>query len=964
MDAAGFIEVLRAAGATSISEKGKWIESSCPLPDHEDVKPSFYVHSEDGNWICKSHPTGELSGPWDLLLRKLGRGDLITEPTSGLGRSLAERYHETLVNDAECKRMGLLAFRPQLYKALEDRAIDVPSAVARFMLGITPDGPEGARLTIPHFTSDGRGVSAISLYAPGSSNKLKVDRPTGTVPVPFFNMPDMVKDKLWIVGGETKAIVLRQRLPDTSGVISLIDGEDLKNIKPYVSMFNGKTVYVCMDVDPKGRNAGAQIARALSPFASATYLIDLAGYVDDKPKGDINDFFAAGHTLDTLAQIVKSPSTKVYRPSPTTLEMPEDTQTVRVTRLWEARNHLNCEVVVPTVFVQRATTTTYMPTKIELQCSGYKRPIDGNMFCADCPALKADGDVYAQTPPTPHRIARYISDPKTALSKGLATFVGGKEMKRVVPSLDTEVCRLRGKKPTSAEGLAKLAWVRIDDGGVTSEPPAHGIVLIGPDTTDRYNIVSSVTGVPVIDDEMKGLFVVTKISSSLETMVPEEDELHAAKREFYCDSNSQTELEGKWNDIIDDLLFHHAMRNTLTARRDVMRVMDLTALSSLYFRETPEGDDVGSWLRTMVVGDPALGKSASRDALIKVYGLDENQCSIENVASLAGLIGGVVNIAYTSKDREFTVQWGALPRQDRQVLFLDEMLRARDQQLWKELAGVLSSGRATVAKVKSANSHARTRLVAICNPTDADGNPRLMDDFGVDGFEVLRQLPLDEALIRRYHIVLFLRQSVPLETFSKPSRAIPPKAHRGILRWSWTNQASILEVNKQQVLEEIVNPLVDKYKAEYAPVLIPGGAWEKVASVACAIGRRFMQDRIREVHFRMAATLLDRIYGGPDCAHISAKTENARTVTEHRRRLATQISSTDMLNLLAMMRMMGSGFRNSKMPPNLTAAYGHAITCGFIKADALTLEGRNHLRFLEESSEISVEHGHPSEEDY
>jgi hypothetical protein len=88
--------------------------------------------------------------------------------------------------------------------------------------------------------------------------------------------------------------------------------------------------------------------------------------------------------------------------------------------------------------------------------------------------------------------------------------------------------------------------------------------------------------------------------------------------------------------------------------------------------------------------------------------------SAENV-SLAGLIGGIEFI-----DKVPITKWGALPRNHRGFVVLDEIdeMQRKNRDITSQLTALRSSGRAEITKIHNAKTPACVRMLWITNPED------------------------------------------------------------------------------------------------------------------------------------------------------------------------------------------------------------------------------------------------------
>lgn len=859
---------VQGLGAQNVSVSEGWVRCSCPHPDHDDANPSFFIHAEEGNWKCLSHPGGEFTGQWPALFRWFGKkAPLENIEQSPLGREMAARYATRLWNKEEQKKQSIEGLVPELMRAMADHHLN-DQTLRDFEVGVTistniHEAP--ARLMFPHYTRNRKSVVAFTEYAPGlSTGKYNVNTVHGATPVPYFNMGDLDKPNVWIVGGVLKAMVLVQEVGnDEVGAISMVSGESLKGLRP--NDFTDKVVFVCMDVDEKGRRAAKAITGALRAYAKAIYDVDLTGMVGGKADGDINDFFASGHTTDDLRGLVFEKTTPITK---TQSVQHRKLPTRHVSRVSDLPNNVGVPIRLDAVSMGKSECVYRMPTHWKLRCLGRKG--SPGEFCKDCPAGGGDDDLHAV--PTPKDLIRF-SQHRTKEAKVFRMIYGG-HLKGVVPSLGPD-CQISGVPVNEDTAAVSYSEMKISDADPSTQGDLRGLVAINPHTHEKFGTVVAIEGSAVTDDAFELFIVVDKIEHPLEKFIPTDAQLSLARKTFHCDSDDPDEVEQRWDDIIMDVMMNSVVAGQDKARVDLVRAIDLTLLSGLRILHTGTNTTLNGWLNTFILGDPGMGKTQSSKAMAGVYGLDWNNCSVDNVASLAGLIGGVASDIITRNRNERYVKWGALPQNDARVLFWDEVSRAKDPALLKELATSMSEGRVSISKISSGAANSRTRLVCMSNPgRPTEDGGRLLEDFAAGGFEALYETCPDYAMLRRFHLVSFLRKGAPQEKLKIPDHSYSNEAHRALLAWSWTNQESTTDLSRHIVDERYVQPLAEQF-TEVSRGVVPEGSpgYDKVMAIAAAIARRVMCLEVKEVHVRLAARLIHRLYSSEDCGALQGKRE-------------------------------------------------------------------------------------------
>lgn len=126
----------------------------------------------------------------------------------------------------------------------------------------------------------------------------------------LYRLPELLAADLsgtvFIVEGEKVADDLAQR-----GLVATTNpGGALKWRSEYSAALRGRHVVILPDHDDVGRQHGEEVARSVVRVAASARVVDLPGLAEN---GDAFDWFAAGHTVEELRDLVRSSSGRAPR---------------------------------------------------------------------------------------------------------------------------------------------------------------------------------------------------------------------------------------------------------------------------------------------------------------------------------------------------------------------------------------------------------------------------------------------------------------------------------------------------------------------------------------------------------------------------------------------------------------------------------------------------------------------------
>jgi len=284
--------------------------------------------------------------------------------------------------------------------------------------------------------------------------------------------------------------------------------------------------------------------------------------------------------------------------------------------------------------------------------------------------------------------------------------------------------------------------------------------------------------------------------------------------------------------------------------------MDLVFHSVLRFPF--DGKIIKGWLELGIYGDTRTGKSETAKRLVDYYGLG-HVVNCEG-ATLAGLIGGVKEVA-----KQWSIEWGELPLNDRRLCVLDEASGLR-LDIIGQMSEVRSAGVAQLIKVERQTTNARCRLIWIGNPRE-----EMVGASGIDIMESVMGKPED---IARLDMAMSVHEAdVPTEQINQPHMSMEDPWYsqelcRALVLWAWSRKPEqvVWDDAAVRAVYERAKWLGERYISS-PPLVQAANVREKVARVAVSLAvRTFSTDTTGELvlvdkrHVEDAAKFMDTIY--------------------------------------------------------------------------------------------------------
>lgn len=790
---------------------GSKIKTLCPF--HDDTTPSCSIDIKTQRfkcWSCKA--VGDLVA---FLAR--ARKEKVHETRRYIqqkyGVNLEKTISPTLIEDCH----AAIWEQKELLKQLTNRNVG-PNQITQFRLGV-----QNNRITIP-ITNAANFYIDLRSYSPGAeANKFVSMKGYGGNHL--FPYSQLKYDKLVLVGGEIKAIACIPTLNSAGyGVITGTAGEGV--VEPHwVKLFEGKQLFVCMDVDEAGIKAAEKVCHFISNAVEAVYNILLPTNIE---KGGPDDFLAAGGNLVALLDAAAPWVTedKIIDEQPTKVTLP---------KAFSAK--LSGKRVEFTGVIEAIGQNVYhVPKTVCINCDKQQDS------CAACPTVFPSKDNKF----TLHPESIFILE-TTGCSKSAMHFAV-RDALSIPQSCSAWVHDVEDRYAVEDVRLSSELDITHRD---TEREMQPAYVVRNEDdepvfSNEAYQFTSRTWPSPKNQEAISVVSQYELVASTLESYTCEDPEkLQIFQPLEWTPESVREKLKKIYLDFEANVarIYH---------REELYLATDLAYHSPLLFEF--DGQLQNGWLSALIIGDSSQGKSEVTKRLLEHYRLGE---IVEAGATTpAGLLGGIDKIGGTH-----FVTWGTIPQHDKRLVVIEELSEA-DESLLGRMNDARSRGIVQLTKIKKARARARTRTIMISNPPH--GRTISSYNYGIDAVKAL--VP-QAQYVRRFDICVLVDKS---EVDSKELQLYRPESEHvytselchELVLWSWTIKDVRFE-NERLILERAVD-LTEKF-SEDVPLVDRGSMRIKLARLAAAIAARTysrVDDHllVRDCHVEFICEFLDKMY--------------------------------------------------------------------------------------------------------
>jgi len=814
-------------------EDGEW-GMRCPI--HDDTRRSASLNVNKRKWHCMACEEG---GPLNDLLWRL---KLQREESAGgaIGQFEEEGEDDSskpiITEGAVVGWHSALLSRPtELNNLLSRRGLETRTVVDH-QIGWDMESRAGkGAYTIPIRTQQGAisNVRRYTLDPVGDRRKIWSVKGLGSPSIYPVSALDG-EDDIIICEGELDALVTIQH-----GFCAVTrTGSATTWREKWNHHFDGKRVFLCHDMDTAGREGNKKVALALKGVAREVRIIDLPYEVTEKHGKDLTDFFLDGYTAADLKDLMGE-----LEPVSVKEEIEVRDSDIKVLDSFDAGNaghRLRLRVTI----TGKHNPPFLVPADVDFECG-----MDAGAKCNFCVMQEVGGSSKRTIYPDDPRILDMLSVPTAKVHDVLREILGAQKC----GVMKTHVT----KRMSVEEIFVRPSVEQSQSQGEAGDYTSRKIISVGRHDSmanSTVSIVGSIHPNPKLQHNELMAWEVVKTETSIDRYQVTAEGM-ALMDKFKPVGMSPIRKLGV---IARDL---SANVTKIYGRHEMHAMMDLVYHSVLSFPFM--GDVIGrGWVEGLVIGDTRTGKSEVAERLRQHYGMGE-MVSCES-ASFAGIVGGLTQ----QSGKEWEINWGAIPINDRRLVILDEVSGMGTEQI-AQMSSIRSSGEAQLTKIRSERTFARTRLIWLGNPR----NGRMSEyTYGV---QAIRPLIGNNEDIARFDIAMSVYAE---EVSSEAINSVHPSEQRQIydkescqelVTWVWSRHAEHVAwgTGAEQEVLRLALDLGGRY-VESPPLVQAANIRIKLARIAVAIAARtYSTDEsgelvvVTKAHVRAAVKFLDMLYG-------------------------------------------------------------------------------------------------------
>lgn len=314
-------------------------------------------------------------------------------------------------------------------------------------------------------------------------------------------------------------------------------------------------------------------------------------------------------------------------------------------------------------------------------------------------------------------------------------------------------------------------------------------------------------------------------------------------------------IEAKLKEIYDDLADNVTH---IYGRQDLHMIIDLVYHSPLRFKY--DGKIRKAYPEVLVIGDTRTGKTQCAEALQAHYGV--GVIAGGESMSFAGLVGGLQQLG-----KHWSCTWGKIPQNNRRLVIIDEAGGMTEADIAK-MSSVRSQGVASITKIQSQSTEARTRLIWLANPRDS----MTVNQFssGIDVIESLVHFPED---IARWDAVLIVsKDEIQFSAMATRNRVLTNHKYtaelsRNLVLWAWTRETNEIELTEEAEDEcyKLAEDMCRKYSSDFT-LVNSSEQRTKIIRLATALAARLYSTTdgkklvVHKNHVRYIYEFLMRVY--------------------------------------------------------------------------------------------------------
>jgi hypothetical protein len=690
------------------------------------------------------------------------------------------------------------------------------------------------RVSIPIYDVGGVLVN-IRKYDILHKSKDKFKGVQGYNTIRLFPINNLQYDNIIIFAGEPDTLLALQlgfpAITFTGGEGSFTEG--------LLTHFKDKIVYICYDVDQKGKMSARLLSEKVMNYAKETYVINLPGNILPE-KGDFTDLFL--WSIDQKKNFTEVWNPLVANATQVTKILEADIEYQPVDFFESVKQELYDEnITFQAIAVGKNFSPFLAPKTIRLSCNFTKGD-----SCKNCKMFFTGGSSTVE-----------VSD---------------KDM------LDLIKCS-RGEQKEKIKSLARISGC--GQFKVEFDMQAIEEIFISPiintERIDRQFLIRKayIQSYDLQLNKTYSFFGKTiadarnqEASHFFKKNIPELtdlDKFELSEEDVKKLKIFQPEADGfkgvlfKINEIARDLTYN--VPEVIINRSNLIIACDLVFHSVLKFKFLDSMVEKG-WAELLVLGDTRTGKTKTAVKLCKHYKVGE-YITLES-ATLPGLVGGMSQFG-----RDVMFSWGVLPINDGRMVILDEV-NGLDVHDISNLSSIRDSGiaeRTVVGSTRKTSS--RVRLIWISNPRSSSAR---ISHYS-SGIEAIRELMgraedisrLDFAIIVAKEDVDVLK--INALSHQKVDHIYTSELCNKCVMWAWSRKEKHIKFTKEA--ERAILKYAIEMSAKYSDTipLVQGSVQRiKIAKLAVAVACRLFSTEdginviVREEHVEFVVNFIQELY--------------------------------------------------------------------------------------------------------
>jgi hypothetical protein len=642
------------------------------------------------------------------------------------------------------------------------------------------------------------------------------------VPIHPFPYDNINKDNL----------VLCEGIPDTLFAIAIFEDAEYYPITfggtnipdEYISYLSNKNIFMFFDNGLAGEEGVANLLNKLKqPIKRINF-----------PEGDLTEYFIK------VPQFERHPVMLKLIDSASTMDYIEKKILYKKVAFDDIDNYFNENIEVNVTITGVDSHPYIYPSKLLVECTP-----DMNETCTNCNISKFGGKLELDIDSVD--IIRLIN----VTEKQKFT-----EIKRIIGAFCDNII----VKEQNEKGIFEIGFV--EEVGEKSINKAYKSGFVALDKI-KTNTVYTLRGVSaVIPSSQKLTFIFIEA-------VPRESELDT----FVMDTNTAKKLNSLFNGntpCIDKLatdLEQHVVKRW--QRKDIIIATLMTMFSGLQiiFNDT-SGRPSRGWVEILLIGDSGTAKTTTVEPVMKHFNVGST--IIGEHMTAAGLIGAMSRLGTGTK----CLIWGALPRNDRGMVLLDEVHDPKCEDVLGSMTSVRSKGVASkTVEGGTRTTSCRVRVVFAANPKKGK--------VGDDMFPIrlVKQIFTSQEDVARLDMVVMLSDSeVNTETihivdnYDNNPRYTAELCNK-LITWVWSRKPEqiIIDDKITKFILKKSQEMIKLYGGTDIGIVHESRFKDKLARMSVAVAAMtFSHDSeyniiVKEQHVKYVIWFLHKIYNKPMC---------------------------------------------------------------------------------------------------